>query len=75
MNIRGPFISPMPEAPERSPLPVFFVALGVLMLVLVAIGVAGIRASNKPQKELAELYGVSKQQISKIVRRERWTHV
>lgn len=36
--IRGPFISPMPEAPERSPLPVFFVALGVLMLVLVAIG-------------------------------------
>lgn len=37
--------------------------------------VAGIRASNKPQKELAELYGVSKQQISKIVRRERWTHV
>jgi hypothetical protein len=37
--------------------------------------VSDIRASRQPQKELAEIYGVSKQQISKIIRRERWAHV
>lgn len=34
-----------------------------------------IRASNKPQKELAAIHGVSKQTISRIMRRERWSHV
>lgn len=34
-----------------------------------------IRTSEKPQKELAEIHGVSKQTISRIIRRERWSHV
>jgi transposase len=42
---------------------------------LTAAAVAEIRASGLPQKALAERFGVSKQQISKIIRRERWAHV
>lgn len=34
-----------------------------------------IRKSNKLQKHLAEIYGVSKQTISRIQRLERWKHV
>lgn len=34
-----------------------------------------IRASRKSQKDLAETYGVSHKTISKIIRRERWSHV
>ena len=37
--------------------------------------VLDIRLSNKPQKELAAIHGVSKQTISRIIRRERWSHV
>ena len=37
--------------------------------------VASIRGSKKRQKELAKEYGVSRSQISRIVRRERWAHV
>lgn len=37
--------------------------------------VLAIRQSDKTQNELAAIYGVSKQQISRIIRRERWQHV
>lgn len=36
MTIRGPFISPMPEAPEPSPLLVFLVIMGLAAAVFVA---------------------------------------
>ena len=34
-----------------------------------------IRSSNLTQKELGKIYGVAHQQISKIKRRETWTHI
>ncbi len=34
-----------------------------------------IRRNSGPQKEVAEQFGISKQQVSKIIRRERWQHV
>jgi hypothetical protein len=43
--------------------------------VLTEKAVIAIRKSQESQKALAEVYGVSKQTISKIIRRERWAHV
>lgn len=42
---------------------------------LTAENVASIRSSKRSQKELAEIYGVSKQLISRVIRGERWRHV
>lgn len=42
---------------------------------LTSSDVREIRASGKPQKELAEAYGVSKQTICKIIKRQRWANV
>lgn len=42
---------------------------------LTAVKVTEIRESKKSRESLSDQYGVSKQQISKIIRRERWRHV
>jgi hypothetical protein len=43
--------------------------------VLTEQDVIAIRASQESQKALAGAYGVSKQTISKIILRQRWSHV
>jgi hypothetical protein len=45
------------------------------MAILTEMDVRAIRSSSQKQSVLAERYGVSFQQISKIVRGERWGHI